>query len=287
MSDPGAAGNLDRLVAAALAEDVGDGDRTTTWTVPAGRAGRARIVARSRGVVAGTRPAGAVFRAVDPGLTLRWVRRDGDPVEAGGDVAVVEGPLRGLLTAERTALNFLARLSGVATLTAHFVDRVRGTGCRVTDTRKTTPGWRELEKAAVAAGGGLNHRHGLWDMVLIKENHIRAAGGVREALAAVREPAAREGLLVEVEVTTSAELDEALEGSPDRILLDNMDPPQLRACVERVGATGQPRPVLEASGGVDLETARAVAETGVDLVSVGALTHSAPALDLSLLVEEA
>jgi len=275
----------DDLVAAALAEDIGDGDRTTAWTVPEHLRGRARIVAREPGVVAGTRVAGAAFLAVEPALELRWEREDGQAVGANESVMTVSGPLGGVLTAERTALNFLARLSGIATLTARFVEAVRGTGCRVTDTRKTTPGWRILEKAATAAGGAVNHRLGLYDMVLIKENHIRAAGGIGEALERVRAPAGREGLQVEIEVTSLEELEEALPGAPDRILLDNMDPSWLRSAVERVRRRPAPRPLLEASGGVDLATVRAVAETGVDLVSVGALTHSAPALDLSLLVE--
>lgn len=273
------------LVSAALAEDVGDGDRTTAWTVPEAAHGRARIIAREPGVVAGTGLAEAAFLEVEPELQIRWQRADGQAVGAEETVMSVDGPLRGVITAERTALNFLARLSGVATLTARFVDAVRGTGCRVTDTRKTTPGWRAVEKAATAAGGALNHRMGLYDMVLIKENHIRAAGGIREALERVRGPADRERLDVEIEVTSLAELEEALEGAPDRILLDNMDPSAMRSAVERVRRLSGPRPLLEASGGVDLDTVREVAESGVDLVSVGALTHSAPALDLSLLVE--
>lgn len=288
MSGPGG-GELDpaALVAAALAEDVGDGDRTSLWAVPEGARGAARIVAREAGVVAGSGPAGEVFRAVDPEIETRWERIDGDRLAAGDVVARVRGPLRGLLTAERTALNFLGRLSGIATLTARFVAEVEGTGCRITDTRKTTPGWRRLEKAAVAAGGGTNHRFGLYDMVLVKENHIRAAGGVAAALGRVLPPARAEGLPVEIEVTTLEELEEALAASPDRILLDNMGPDRLRACAERAAAAEPPRPLLEASGGVDLESVREIAGTGVDLVSVGALTHSAPALDLSLLVEDA
>ena len=275
----------DELVAAALAEDIGDGDRTTAWTVPDDLPGRARIIAREAGVVAGTRVAGATFHAVEPALELRWEREDGEAVSADETVMTVSGPLGGVLTAERTALNFLARLSGIATLTARFAEAVRGTGCRVTDTRKTTPGWRSLEKAATAAGGAVNHRMGLYDMVLVKENHVRAAGGIGAALERVRERAAREGLEVEIEVTSLEELEEALQAAPDRILLDNMDPSSLRSAVERVRSRSGPRPLLEASGGVDLDSVREVAETGVDLVSVGALTHSAPALDLSLLVE--
>jgi nicotinate-nucleotide pyrophosphorylase (carboxylating) len=278
---------MPELVAAALAEDVGPGDRTTQWTVPEGARGRARIVAREAGVVAGTGPATEAFRLVGPDTEVRWRRGDGERVGAGGTVAVVEGRTAALLTAERTALNFLARLSGVATTTARYVEAVEGTGCRVTDTRKTAPGWRDLEKAATAAGGAVNHRSGLHDMVLIKENHVRAAGGVRAALEAAVSRAREAGIPVEVEVGTLDDLDAALAGAPDRILLDNMEVPDLREAVRRASSAGDDRPVLEASGGVTLETVRAVAETGVDLVSVGALTHSAPALDVSMLLEEA
>lgn len=276
------------LVEAALAEDLGDGDRTTEWSVPAGARARARIVARASGVLAGTGPAGLAFRLLDAGAEPGWRAADGDPVEAGATVARVEGPLAALLSAERTALNFLGRLSGVATLTARFVAAVEGTGCRITDTRKTTPGWRRLEKAATAAAGAVNHRMGLDDMVLLKENHLRAAGGVAEALEAVRPRARDAGLAVEVEVTGPEELEAALAGSPERILLDNMDPDELRRAVRRTRELDpEDRPLLEASGGVTLESVREVAGTGVDLISVGALTHSAPALDLSMLVEEA
>lgn len=276
------------LVDAALAEDLGGGDVTTEWTVPAGARGRAAIVAREPGVLAGTETAGAVFLRLDPGADVRWRARDGDRVEAGGEVAAVEGRLGPLLSAERTALNFLGRLSGVATLTARFVEAVEGTGCRITDTRKTTPGWRRLEKAATLAGGAVNHRMGLHDMVLVKENHVRAAGGVAAALRAVLPRAREAGIPVEVEVTGPEELEEALRAAPDRILLDNMDPPTLGRAVRRAReAAGEVCPVLEASGGVTLETVRRVAGTGIDLVSVGALTHSAPSLDLSLLVEAA
>lgn len=277
---------LGELVEAALAEDLGRGDVTTEWTVPAGARGRAGIVAREAGVLAGTGPADAVFRRLDPDVDLRWRAADGDRVAAGSRMAELEGRLRPLLSAERTALNFLGRLSGVATLTRRFVEAVEGTGCRITDTRKTTPGWRRLEKAATAAGGAVNHRMGLDDMVLVKENHVRAAGGVAGALEAVLPRAREAGLPVEVEVASLEELDEALGSAPDRILLDNMDLATLSRAVRRAReATGEQGPVLEASGGITLETVRRVAGTGVDLVSVGALTHSAPSLDLSLLVE--
>lgn len=279
-------GWLDSLVEAALAEDVGDGDRTTMWTIPPDATGAARVVSRTTGVIAGEQPVTCVFGRIDPELELRWACRDGDRVKPGDEVLGLLGSLGSILTGERTALNFLARLSGIATLAARYVDAVRDTGCRVTDTRKTTPGWRELEKRAVAAGGASNHRSGLYDMVLIKENHTRAVGGVGAALRTARPEAARQGLEVEVEVGSMAELEEALDVGADRVLLDNMGVEELRRAVERVRSHRGPRPLLEASGGIGLDTVRAIAETGVDLISVGAITHSAPALDLSLLVVE-
>jgi nicotinate-nucleotide pyrophosphorylase (carboxylating) len=272
------------LVEAALREDRGPGDVTSEWTVPEGVSGSAGIVARSAGVVCGLELAEMAFRLAGEDLRTALLRSDGDRVSAGDRVLEVEGPLRPLLGAERTALNFLARLSGVATAARRFVDAVEGTGCRILDTRKTTPGWRALEKYAARSGGATNHRAGLWDMVLIKENHVRVAGGVRAALDAVARRAAEARVEVEIEVTTPDELDEALAGSPDRILLDNMTVAQLEVAVARVRSAPPPRPLLEASGGVTLATVRRIAESGVDFVSVGAITHSAPALDLSLLV---
>ncbi len=277
---------LEALVRAALAEDVGDGDRTTDWTVPETATGRARIVAKAQGVIAGSEAADLVFRTVDPALTLDWRRQDGDRVAPGDEVLEARGALRSILTAERTALNFLGRLSGIATLAARYVEVVEDTDCRIADTRKTTPGLRALEKRAAAAGGAMNHRLGLFDMVLIKENHLRAAGGVSAALRAVEALAASERLEVEVEVRTLEELDEALTGRPARILLDNMTTGELREAVRRAGSRPEGRPLLEASGGVALETVREIAATGVDIISIGAITHSAAALDLSLLVAE-
>lgn len=282
--EPSAA-ELDALVRRALAEDVGTGDVTTAWTVPDGTRGRAEIRAKAPVVVAGLEPAVRVFRAVDPTLSVRVDVSDGAAVAPGGRVLVVEGALASILTAERTALNVLGRLSGIATRTRAFVDAVAGTGARVIDTRKTTPGWRLLEKAAVRAGGGTNHRLGLHDMVLVKENHIAAAGGLEAAVAAVRAHNV-DGLPVEVEVQTLDELDRALDLGVERILLDNMDPPTLRAAVARNRARPGGGAVLEASGNVTLDTVAAVAATGVDFVSVGALTHSAPVADLSLRVVE-
>ncbi|HET8653981.1 MAG TPA: carboxylating nicotinate-nucleotide diphosphorylase [Longimicrobiaceae bacterium] len=271
------------LIEAALAEDVGEGDWTTRWTIPAERVAEARILAKETGTLAGLEVARECFLAVDPALDVQLSAADGDPVEPGREVLRVRGPARSILTAERVALNFLQRLSGVATLTRRYVEMVEGTGARILDTRKTTPGMRALEKAAVRAGGGTNHRFGLHDMVLIKENHIRAAGGITAAVEAVRKQNDR-ALAVEVETTTLGEVDEATEAGVDRILFDNMPLDVLLSAVLRVRADA-PGIETEASGGVNLATVRAVAETGVDFISVGALTHSAPSLDLSLLIE--
>jgi nicotinate-nucleotide pyrophosphorylase (carboxylating) len=272
------------LIRAALDEDVGEADWTTLWTVSEHAEANGRIIARVEGVVAGLDVAAEVFRHLDLRATFTPRAQDGDPVRVGAVVATLQGPARALLSGERTALNFLQRLSGVATMTRRFVDAVAGTHAAIVDTRKTTPGWRLLEKAAVRAGGGSNHRFGLHDMVLVKDNHIAVAGGITAALAAVRARNER-GLQVEVEVRSVEELDEALAAYPDRILLDNMALPQLQEAVEHARRSAPPRPLLEASGNMTLERVRAVAETGVDLISVGAITHSAPALDLSLLLE--
>jgi nicotinate-nucleotide pyrophosphorylase (carboxylating) len=269
------------LIDAALAEDVGPGDFTTLWTVPAERRAVAQVVAKAPGVVAGSEVAAEVFRRVDPSLTVDIAAPDGTAVEPGDLVMAASGSARSLLTAERTALNFLQRLSGLATLTRRYARAVEGTGARVIDTRKTTPGMRLLEKAAVVAGGGRNHRVGLHDMVMIKDNHVAAAGGIAAAVEAVRRANDR-GLRVEVETTTLAEVREALAAGVDRIMFDNMTVETMREAVALVGAHGAGRPETEASGGITLETIRGYAETGVDFVSVGALTHSAPALDLSL-----
>jgi nicotinate-nucleotide pyrophosphorylase (carboxylating) len=272
------------LIDAALAEDVGPGDFTTLWTVPAGRRAAARIVAKARGVIAGMEVAAEVFRRVDPSLSLQAVAGDGTAVAPGAEVMRISGSAASILTAERTALNFLQRLSGVATLARVYADAVHGTGARVIDTRKTTPGMRRLEKAAVVAGGGANHRVGLHDMVMIKDNHIAAAGGITAAVTAVRARNDR-GLRVEVETTNLDEVREALAVGADRIMFDNMTPERMREAVALVRAAGGARPETEASGGITLETIRGYAETGVDFISVGALTHSAPALDLSLRLE--
>jgi nicotinate-nucleotide pyrophosphorylase (carboxylating) len=271
------------LVQAALEEDVGDGDWTTEWTVDAGSRSRAIIVAKQPLVVAGTLCVLDVFRVVDPDLAVEPLVDDGERVAPGDVITSLDGRTRTILTGERTALNFLGRLSGIATLTRAFMDAVADTGAQVIDTRKTTPGWRLLEKAAVRAGGGANHRVGLYDMVLVKDNHADARGGVAAAARAAMEKNTR-GLAVEVEVRTLDELEEVLPLGVDRVLLDNMDPETLREAVRRAHALGDGRPELEASGNVTLATVRTVAETGVDFISVGALTHSAPSADVSLRV---
>lgn len=269
---------LDELVARALAEDLGDGDATAAATVPADAQAFARIRQKAPGVVYGLDLAERAFRALDPHAAI--VRQAEEGVwREDGPVLEVRGNARALLGAERTALNFLARLSGIATLTARYVRAVEGTGARIIDTRKTTPGLRMPEKAAVHCGGGTKNRIGLFDEILIKENHAAAAGGVGEAVRRAR--AARPDLPLEVEVRTLAELDEALEAGAPRIMLDNMDLATMREAVARTAG----RASLEASGGVTLERVREIAEAGIDFISIGALTHSAPALDLSLILE--
>jgi nicotinate-nucleotide pyrophosphorylase (carboxylating) len=270
---------LQQLVRHALAEDVGDLDVTSEATVPVGSRAVAKITQKAPGVVYGLDAAEAAFVALDPDVRLERLGPEGEWREPPAPVLRATGDARALLAAERTALNFLQRLSGVATLTARCVHAVQGTGVQILDTRKTTPGMRTLEKAAVAAGGGVNHRAGLYDMVLIKENHVALAGGVGPAVRAAS--AAFPELALEVECSTRAEVDEALQAGAKRILLDNMGPDELRATVAHVAG----RAGLEASGRIGPGTLRAHAETGVDWISIGALTHSAPALDLSLLLE--
>jgi nicotinate-nucleotide pyrophosphorylase (carboxylating) len=269
------------VVRRALAEDLGSGDLTAAAVVHEEARALAVIEQRAPGVVFGLDAARETFTQADPSLRFEPLAPEREWREAG-EVARVEGPARGILAAERVALNLLGRLSGVATLTARYVLAVEGTGARILDTRKTTPGLRALEKAAVVAGGGESHRAGLYDAILIKENHAALAGGVGEA--ARRAVAGRTAAdFVEVEVESLEELEEVLALGVERVLLDNMGPDELREAV-RLNAG---RAELEASGGIALDTVRAVAETGVDLISVGALTHSAPALDLSLLLRKA
>jgi nicotinate-nucleotide pyrophosphorylase (carboxylating) len=266
------------LVRRALDEDLGSGDVTAEATVPAGARARATIAQKESGVIFGGEVAVAVFRQLDPDVRVERLAAEGEWREPG-PVLSLEGSARALVSAERTALNFLARLSGVATLAARCARAVEGTGARVLDTRKTTPGLRALEKAAVAAGGATNHRQGLFDAILIKENHVALAGGVAAAVEAARSRAPE--LPLEVECRNPAEIDEALRVGAERLLLDNMTPTELRAAVAQVGG----RAVLEASGGVTLANLREHAATGVQFVSIGAITHSAPSLDLSLILE--
>jgi nicotinate-nucleotide pyrophosphorylase (carboxylating) len=266
------------LIDRALEEDVGAGDVTTAALVPPSATGRAVLTQKAPGVIAGLHVAEHVFQRVDPSLRWHTHVAEGEWRELGL-VAEVAGHSGSILTAERVALNFLQRLSGVATLTARYVKEVAGTQARILDTRKTTPGLRALEKQAVATGGGVNHRFGLFDAILVKENHATMAGGVGPATE--RALAAADGLPVVVECATLVELREALDAGAGWILLDNMLPAKLREAVEITAGRAE----LEASGGVTLETVRAIAETGVDYISVGALTHSAPALDISLILE--
>ena len=273
---------LREVVARALLEDLGAGDLTTLAVVPEGARAGARIDQRAPGVLSGLDAAREVFAQTDPELCFEAAAEEGVWREAG-DVAVIEGAAAGILAGERVALNLLGRLSGVATMTARYVGAVEGTGAKILDTRKTTPGLRELEKRAVVHGGGVSHRDGLYDAILVKENHVRLAGGVEAA--ARRAVAAREAAaFVEIEVESLAELELALGSGVDRVLLDNMEHGEMRAAVERARGTGV---LLEASGGITLDTVGAAADTGVDFISVGALTHSAPALDLSLLLQPA
>ena len=269
---------LRTVVKAALDEDRAFADITTAATVLSNRRARATLVARGEGVIAGAPLALEAFRLLDPRSTIRVDVEDGGAVSAGQAVFFVSGHARGMLSAERVALNFMQRLSGIATLTRRFVDAVRGTGARILDTRKTTPGWRKLEKYAVRAGGGMNHRMDLATSVLIKDNHLASVDGdVAIAIKRSRELAPA-GAKIEIECDSPAQVDAALEAGADIILLDNMAPEKIRECFRR----NKGRAILEASGGVNINNVREIAETGVDWISIGALTHSAPALNLAL-----
>ena len=287
------------IVKYALSEDIGTGDITTLNAVPSGVNARAAIVVKEPGVLAGIDVAKLTFREAAPALKFRALAVDGEPLQPGAAVAQVVGDIGGILKAERTALNFLQHLSGVATLTRRFVDEIAGTGATILDTRKTTPGLRFLEKFAVKAGGGENHRLALWDMYLVKDNHIRAAGGITAAVDRIART--RQGdVLLEVEVESLDQLTDALRPEVDRILVDNRTPEDVKRAVEAVDRwceahpSDSPRkrpgarrwPEVEVSGGIKLENARAFAMTGADYLSVGALTHSAPALNLSLEIED-
>lgn len=269
---------LTKLVREALEEDGAFNDITTIATVVSDRRSRATLVARSKGVICGVPLALEAFRALDAKVSIRIDREDGAEVRAGDPVLFLTGHVRGLLSAERVALNYLQRLSGIASLTAKYVDAVKGTNAKILDTRKTTPGLRVLEKYAVRSGGGTNHRMDLSTGVLIKDNHLAAVDGdVATAVTRARELAPK-GIKIEVECDSFDQVTRAADAGADIILLDNMSPPMMAECVRAVGG----RAILEASGGVNLTTVRAIAETGVDWISVGALTHSAPALDLAL-----
>ncbi|MFN0217926.1 MAG: carboxylating nicotinate-nucleotide diphosphorylase [Hyphomicrobium sp.] len=267
---------IEAAIRSALDEDLGlAGDVTTNATISESARAEAAIAARTAGVVSGIDVAEAAFRALEPSVQFQTLVNDGQAVGAGQNIVRIAGSARALLTAERVALNFMGRMSGIATLTRRYVEAVAQTEAKITDTRKTTPGLRAFEKYAVRCGGGHNHRNGLFDAVLIKDNHIIAAGGLSSALKAARK-AAGHLMKIEVEVDTLDQLDEALKFDIDAVLLDNMSTEQLREAVRRVKG----RCVTEASGGVNLDTVKAIAQTGVDVISIGALTHSAPTLDL-------
>jgi nicotinate-nucleotide pyrophosphorylase (carboxylating) len=268
------------LVELALAEDLGPGDATTPLVVPAEAEGRARVEARSALVVCGLPLAAATFAAVDPGLVVEVERDEGESVAPATVLMRVVGPVRSILAAERTALNFLARLCGVATWTRRFVEEVAGTGARIVDTRKTIPGWRALDKYATATGGAENHRHGLYDGILLKDNHLAVVGDVGATVKAARAGAPGH-LRIQVEVESEADAAAAVAAGADSLLLDNRSPAELRRLAERF----RDRVLLEASGGVRLENVREIAATGVHRISIGALTHSAPAADLALEME--
>jgi nicotinate-nucleotide pyrophosphorylase (carboxylating) len=264
-----------QLIQAAIEEDVGRGDVTTEATIAEHVMSRARLIAKEEIILAGMDVFGEVYAALDSAVDIKPSSKDGDLVPAGTVIAALEGRARSLLAGERVALNFLQRLSGIATLTRRYVDAVRGYAVEIIDTRKTTPGWRLLEKYAVRVGGGKNHRHDLGDGVLIKDNHIVAAGGIKQAVEMARRRS-HHLLKIEVEVETLEQVEEALQAGVEVIMLDNMPPTMLAEGVKIIGK----RAVVEASGGVNLETVTAVARTGVDLISVGKLTHSAPSADI-------
>jgi nicotinate-nucleotide pyrophosphorylase (carboxylating) len=283
-ADPRLAEEARQLAALAVAEDLGAaGDVTSRACIPGGRQGRATIVARTPGTLAGLWIAEYVYAAVDGDVRVRFLATDGEAVRPGQALAEVAGPVASLLAGERTVLNFVQRLSGVATLTRQFVDAVAGTRAAICDTRKTTPGWRHLEKYAVRCGGGTNHRMGLWDEVLIKDNHLALCGlSAAEAVRVARE-AVGPDMVIEVEVDTLEQFREVLSEKADMILLDNMTADEMAEAVQlRDGASDDGTPLLEASGGVTLSSVAAIARTGVDRISVGALTHSAAALDIAM-----
>ncbi|MGB7061694.1 MAG: carboxylating nicotinate-nucleotide diphosphorylase [Candidatus Zixiibacteriota bacterium] len=274
---------IKHLIRLALSEDIGSGDVTSEALLQNRLAGKAIIVAKQEGVLAGLSVARMVFRAVNPRVVFQVLRQDGDRIKKRTKVASIQGNTKGILSAERTALNFLQKLSGIATLTAKYVEEIKGTKAKILDTRKTTPGLRVLEKYAVKAGGGENHRMGLFDMILIKENHIKASGGVSQAIMRARSKCPKEK--IEAEVRNLSEVREAIKSRPDWIMLDNMRSDQMRKAVRMIRSASRAIKI-EASGSVNLKNVRKIALTGVDFISVGALTHSAPALDMSLILVE-
>lgn len=271
---------IDRLIEQALLEDIHTGDITTLAVVPGKRPASARLIAKENMVVAGLFTAARVFSTLDPDISFKTCLNDGDSAASGTLLATVHGEAAQLLMGERVALNLLQRMCGIATLTASFVKAVAGTKAKIVDTRKTTPGLRQLEKYAVRVGGGLNHRTGLYDGVLIKENHIAAAGGITEAICRAKAYIPHT-LKIEIETETLAQVDEALAAGADIIMLDNMSLEEMRTAVVTING----RATVEASGGVNLERVRAIADTGVDIISVGALTHSPRAMDISMLLD--
>jgi nicotinate-nucleotide pyrophosphorylase (carboxylating) len=271
---------IDRLIEQALLEDIHTGDITTLAVVPEKCPASAKLIAKESLIVAGLATAARVFNTLDPEIRFIACLNDGDKASPGATIATIHGEAAQLLMGERVALNLLQRMCGIATLTASFVEAVKGTNTRIVDTRKTTPGLRQLEKYAVRIGGGINHRTGLYDGVLIKENHIAAAGGITEAIRRARAYIPHT-LKIEIETETLPQVDEALAAGADIIMLDNMSLEEMRAAVITIGG----RAIVEASGGVNLERVRAIAETGVDIISVGALTHSPQAMDISMLLD--
>ncbi|MBD5230292.1 MAG: carboxylating nicotinate-nucleotide diphosphorylase [Bacteroidales bacterium] len=270
---------IDDLIALAFAEDVGDGDHTTLSTIPADETGRQQLIIKEEGILAGVEMARRVFEYFDPELKMTVFINDGARVKPGDVAFVVEGKVRSLLQTERTMLNIMQRMSGIATMTAKYQDRLKGLKTKVLDTRKTSPGMRLLEKEAVKIGGGENHRIGLFDMILIKDNHVDFAGGIPQAVAAAKKYCKETGrdLKIEVEVRNTEEIDQALAAGVDRIMLDNFTPARTREAVEHIGG----RVEIESSGGITLDTLREYGECGVDFISVGALTHSVKGLDMS------
>ena len=269
------------LLEMALREDIGTGDITSESVIPDDAQAVGTIKAKSDGIIAGLDVAAEIFRMLDPGVNFRKLVSDGDRVHSGQELATAEGKARSILTAERTVLNFLQRLSGIATMTSEYVSAASGYSAKIIDTRKTTPGWRVLEKYAVRVGGGYNHRFGLYDAVLIKENHIAVAGGVAEAVARARERIPHT-MKIEVEVETLDQVSEAIESGADIIMPDNMDVGAMAEAVKLING----RVIVEASGGIRLKDIPAIAATGVDLISIGALTNAAPPLDISMYIQE-